>query len=60
MWPTDIGERAIEEARRKVGTGYSFYVRELNGGAHHAKAVVVAYSANEIRKVAVEWNDPGF
>jgi hypothetical protein len=57
LWPSDFGERAVAEARHKVGPGYSFYVRQLNSGPGYGKALVVAYSAEEMREVSVEWND---
>ena len=51
------GTRAIEEARRKVGPGYSFHVRRLTTAGRHGSAIVTAYSGQEVRQVAVEWND---
>ncbi len=51
------GRRAIAEAERQVGPGYSFCVQRLRIAGKRGSAVVVAYSDTEIRPVAVEWHD---
>jgi hypothetical protein len=52
------GDRAIAEAQRKVGPGYSFSVQQLTRSGRNGRAVVVAYSDREIRHVAVDWQEP--
>lgn len=53
------GRRAVAEAARKVGPGYSFHVQQMstsiNTSGTRGRATVVAYSDAEIRYVAVEW-----
>jgi hypothetical protein len=53
----ESGHRAIAEAQREVGPGYSFYVGQLSTSGKSGAAVVTAYSDTEIRKVVVEWSD---
>jgi len=51
------GQRAVTEAERKVGPGYSFWVQRLDVSRSGGSAVVVAYTDTEVREVAVEWRD---
>jgi hypothetical protein len=54
-------ERAIVEARQKVGDGYKFHVSswsmDSSSGRSHYAAVVTAYSQKEIREIPVEWDE---
>jgi hypothetical protein len=54
-------ERAIAEAKQKVGEGYKFHVSSWNmhssGGHSHYGAVVTAYRQNEIRQIPIEWDE---
>ncbi len=53
--------RACEEAKLKAGDGYEVCVSSLSmqssGGHTHVDAVVTAYNQNEIKKVAVQWDE---
>jgi hypothetical protein len=54
-------ERAIAEAKRKVGTGYRFCVTSLNmsssRGSTRVGASVIAYSKDEIKRAEVGWEE---
>ena len=51
------GRRAVAQAQRQVGPGYSFYVQRLNTSGASGSALVVAYSDSDMREVEVEWHD---
>ena len=53
----DSGQRAVEEARRKVGPGYSFFVQQLTAASKRGSATVIAYSQTEMKEVHVQWQD---
>ena len=54
-------ERAIAEARQKVGEGYKFNIISWNmqssGGHSHYSGVVIAYNQTEIRQIPIEWDE---
>src|SRR5262245_52131184 len=50
-------QRAVAEAQRQVGSGYAFHVEQLTTAGASGRAVVVAYSDSEVRRVEVLWSD---
>jgi len=54
-------ERAIAEAKQKVGEGYKFYVSSWSmhssGGRSHYATVVTAYSQKDIKEIPIEWDE---
>lgn len=61
MMHGETADRAIAEARQKVGDHYKFHVSSWRGGSSggrsHYAAVVTAYNQNEIREIPVEWDE---
>ena len=61
MGPGARAERAIAEARKKVGDGYKFNIISWNmqssGGHSHYSGVVIAYNQTEIRQIPIEWDE---
>ncbi len=57
----DQVQRATLEARKRVGSGYGFYVTRFDQHGprdQQVRASVVAYNAHEVRDVSVSWEEP--
>lgn len=49
------GDKAVELARQKHGSGYNYAAQSIQWGGSHGRAIVAAYNDNEIKYVTVEW-----
>ena len=51
------GDKAVDLARKELGSGYKYATQSIQWGGGRGSAVVAAYNDSEIKYIPVEWSE---